>query len=441
MGKIEKLNDFEENNKQKLTKQEIKIFMVSALGSALEFYDFVVYVYFAGIISSLFFPSSSPVTALILTYSIFACGYFARLLGGILFSHIGDRQGRKKPFILAVFLMALPTFFIGLLPTYQSVGLFAPVFLVLCRFMQGLAIGGEIPGSLTYIYENVQKSYRGLACGSLFFGVTFGTFLGSTVGFVLTKYLSQQDLYNWGWRVPFLAGGVLGLFGVYLRNFLNETPVFNKIKNNIIKVPLKEVISNYKFLVFKSSLELGVVAVSVSLFMLYLPNYLKTYFGFQAGEILKINSFFVFIYSVSNILFGWFCDKYGPERVFRFSCIIFLLFVYPIFSYFSPNNFYPIFACYILMIVGTAASTASAMYLLIKSFPPLIRFSGASLSYNIAFAFLGGFTPLLATALIEKTHNLTSPAFLLIIVSLIALLNSFLSAKKIEKVHKTDFLS
>lgn len=433
MEKLESIYEKSENNKQKLTKQEIKIFMVSALGSALEFYDFVVYVYFANIISALFFPSSSPVTALILTYSIFACGYFARLLGGILFSHIGDRQGRKKPFILAVFLMALPTFLIGLLPTYQSVGVFAPILLVMCRFLQGLAIGGEIPGSLTYIYENVQKSFRGLACGSLFFGVTFGTFLGSTVGFILTKYLNQQDLYDWGWRIPFLAGGILGLFGVYLRNFLSETPVFNKIKNNIIRVPIKEVLKNYKFLVFKSALELGVVAVSVSLFMLYLPNYLKTYFGFESGEILKINSLFVLIYSVTNILFGWFCDKYGPEKVFRFSCIIFALFVYPIFSYFSPSNYYPIFACYILMIIGTAASTASAMYLLIKSFPPLIRFSGASLSYNIAFAFLGGFTPLLATALIEKTNSLSSPAFLLIIVSVIALFNSFLAKVKFRK--------
>lgn len=410
----------------KLTKQEIKIFAVSAIGSALEFYDFVVYVYFANIISEIFFPQHSSISTLILTYSVFACGYFARLLGGFLFSHIGDRQGRKKPFVLAVFLMAVPTFLIGLLPTYSHVGILASILLVGCRFLQGLAIGGEIPGSLTYIYENVQKSYRGLACGCLFFGVTFGTFLGSSMGYILTTLLSTEQLTNWGWRVPFIIGGVLGLFGVYLRNFLQETPVFNKIKRNIIKIPIKEVIKNYKVLILKTSSALGVVAVSVSLFMLYLPNYLKTYFGFHSSELLKINSIAVLFYSVANIIFGIISDKVGADKVFKFSCLIFLFFVYPIFVSFSPNAYLPILLCYILMVIGTAAATASAMYILIQSFPPIIRFSGAALSYNLAFAFLGGFTPLLATTLIEKTQKIASPSYILIAVCIVALLSYFL---------------
>lgn len=424
-----KIKENTRENKSKITKNEIKIFGVSALGSALEFYDFVVYVYFASIISTLFFPQHSSLSSLILSYSVFACGYFARLLGGLVFSHIGDRQGRKKPFILAVFFMALPTFFIGILPTYAQVGILAPILLVICRFMQGLAIGGEIPGSLTYVYENVQKSFRGLACGCLFFGVTFGTFLGSSVAYFITKILTPEDLMNWGWRIPFIAGGVLGVFGVYLRKFLQETPVFNRIKNEVVRVPLSEVLKNYKVILLKTSAAMGVVAVSVSLFMLYLPNYLKTYFGYSSSELLKINSLGVLLYSVTNIIFGIICDKVGPNKVFKFSCIIFLIFVYPIFANFSPNDYLPIFACYLLMIIGTAAATASAMYILIQSFPAIIRFSGASLSYNLAFAFLGGFTPLLATSLIEITDNLASPSFLLIGISMVALLAASFTEK------------
>ncbi len=413
-----------QSDRKILTREEMKTFSISALGGSLEFYDFVVYVYFATIMSHLFFDTSSPVAGLILTYSVFACGYLARILGGLIFSHFGDKNGRKNSFALTVFLMAAPTFIIGLLPTYSQIGITASILLFLCRFAQGLAIGGEIPCSITFIYEHAHKSRRGFACGILFCGIIFGIFLGSSSGYLMTKFVSEETLYSWGWRIPFLVGGVLGLIGVYLRKFLSETPVFKQMKNENIKLPFKNVLNNYKFPLFQTASAIWVTAVAVTLYLLYLPNYFKTYFGYKSEDILQINSISVLAYAALIISFGIICDKIGARKVLNFACIVFILFSYPIFAFFSENNFASIYFCYAIVSIGTAAATASGILLLAESFPTKIRYSGSSLSYNLAFGIFGGFTPLIATTLIEQTGLKTSPAFYMILVSIVALIFS-----------------
>ena len=410
--------------KQALTREEVKTFTISALGGSLEFYDFVVYVYFATIMSRLFFDTSSPLAGLILTYSVFASGYLARVLGGLVFSHYGDKNGRKNSFALTVFLMAAPTFIIGLLPTYSQVGIIASILLFLCRFAQGLAIGGEIPCSVTFIYEHAHKSRRGFACGILFCGIIFGIFLGSTAGYLTTKFVSEEKLYSWAWRIPFLVGGVLGLIGVYLRRFLSETPIFKKMKKENIKLPFSVVIKDHKFTVLQTASAIWVMAVAITLFLLYLPNYFKTYFGYQSKDILEINSIAVLVYSFLIILFGMIGDKIGARKVLNASCLVFIIFSYPIFHFFSENNFASIYFCYSVVAIATAGATASGILLLAESFPAKIRYSGSSLSYNLAFGIFGGFTPLIATTLIEQTGSKTSPAFYMILVSVVALIFS-----------------
>jgi MFS family permease len=408
-----------QNEKKTLTFEDMKTFLISALGGSLEFYDFVVYVYFASIMAHLFFDTSSPFAGLILTYSVFASGYLARVLGGLIFSHFGDKNGRKNSFALTVFLMAAPTFIIGLLPTYSQIGITASILLFLCRFAQGLAIGGEIPCSITFIYEHAHKSRRGFACG-----IILGIFLGSIAGFIMTKFVSEETLYSWAWRIPFLVGGVLGLIGVYLRKFLNETPIFKQMKKENIKIPLKVVLKDYKIPLFQTAAAIWVVAVSVTLYLLYLPNYLITYFGYNSEEILKISSISVFIFALLIILFGVICDKIGVRKVLNFGYLLFIFFSYPIFAFFSENNFSSIYFCYTIVIIGIAASTAAGILMLAESFPTKVRYSGSSLSYNLAFGIFGGFTPLIATTLIEQTGSKISPAFYMILVSLIALVSS-----------------
>lgn len=418
---------------QPLSKQEIKTFILSALGGALEFYDFVVYIYFATIMSRLFFDPTSSVASLILTYSVFASGYLARLLGGFVFSHYGDKNGRKNSFTFTVFLMAAPTFIIGLLPTYSQIGVMAAVLLFLCRFVQGLAIGGEIPCSITFIYEHAHKTRRGLACGILFSGVILGIFLGSGAGFLVTRFMTEESINSWGWRVPFLVGGILGLIGVYLRRFLTETPVFKKMKKENIRLPLKVVLKDYKFILLQTATANCMIATASALYLMYLPNYFRTYFSFKASDILQVNSICVFMYAILLIFFGILCDKIGARKVFNFSCVLFILLSFPAFALFSDNNFASIYFCYTFVAIAIAAASASGILLLAESYPAKVRYSGSSLSYNIAFGIFAGFTPLIVTTLIQKTELKTAPAFYMIAVSVVAL---FFSVLKDHKVHE-----
>ena len=204
-----------------LNREDYKTLGLSALGGTLEFYDFVVFVFFANVIGTLFFPADMPEWMRQLqTLGIFAAGYLARPIGGILIAHYGDILGRKKMFTLSVFLMAVPTLVIGLLPTYETLGIAAPILLLLMRVLQGAAIGGEMPGAWVFVAKHAPEKRYSFAIGALTSGITGGIFLGSIIGVWLNSSYSPVEIHDWAWRIPFLLGGVFGLVSVYLRKFL-----------------------------------------------------------------------------------------------------------------------------------------------------------------------------------------------------------------------------
>ena len=210
-----------------LNRQDYKTLTLAALGGALEFYDFIIFVFFAAVVGELFFPADIPEwLRQVQTFGIFAAGYLARPLGGIIMAHFGDLVGRKKMFTLSILLMALPTLAIGLLPTYSSVGIVAPLLLLLMRILQGAAIGGEVPGAWVFVAEHVPEKRIGIACGTLTAGLTVGILLGSVVATLINTSLTPQGIHDGGWRIPFLLGGVFGLIAMYLRRWLQETPIF-----------------------------------------------------------------------------------------------------------------------------------------------------------------------------------------------------------------------
>ena len=214
-----------------LTRNDYRTLTLAALGGVLEFYDFVIFIFFAVVISQLFFPPDMPDwLRQVQTFGIFAAGYLARPLGGIIMAHFGDLAGRKRMFMLSVLLMALPTLLIGLLPTYSSIGIWAPLLLLLLRVMQGAAIGGEIPGAWVFVAEHVPPRHVGFACGTLTAGLTGGILLGSLVAMAVTRSYAPDELLAGGWRVPFLLGGAFGLLAVWLRQYLQETPVFMEMQ-------------------------------------------------------------------------------------------------------------------------------------------------------------------------------------------------------------------
>src|ERR1700751_2499557 len=216
---------------RRLTARDYKTLCLATLGGILEFYDFIIFVFFANTIGELFFPPEIPDwLRQFQTFAIFAVGYLARPLGGIIMAHAGDLRGRKQMFTLSIFLMALPTLGIGLLPNYAKLGIWAPVLLLLLRILQGVAVGGEVPGAWVFVSEHVDPSQVGLACGILTGGLTGGILLGSLVATCLSMVMTHGELATYGWRIPFLLGGAFGLLSMHLRRLLAETPVFLELK-------------------------------------------------------------------------------------------------------------------------------------------------------------------------------------------------------------------
>ncbi|MCR6553107.1 MFS transporter, partial [Aeromonas sp. CPF2-S1] len=216
-----------------LNRQDYKTLSLAALGGALEFYDFIIFVFFAVVIGELFFPADIPEwLRQFQTFGIFAAGYLARPLGGIIMAHFGDLIGRKRMFTLSIIMMALPTLLIGLLPTYAVLGIGAPIALLGLRILQGAAIGGEVPGAWVFVAEHVPARRVGVACGTLTAGLTAGILLGSLIATAVNKSLTPAEVSDWGWRVPFLLGGIFGIVAMYLRRWLHETPVFAEMQAN-----------------------------------------------------------------------------------------------------------------------------------------------------------------------------------------------------------------
>ena len=237
------------NTERPLGRQDYKTLALSALGGTLEFYDFIIFVYFATVIGNLFFPPGiSDWLRQLQTFGIFAAGYLARPLGGIIMAHFGDLIGRKKMFTLSILLMALPTLAMGLLPTYETIGLWAPMALLLLRILQGAAIGGEVPGAWVFVSEHVPARRVGFACGTLTAGLTGGILLGSLITTGINTVFSPAEVAGWAWRIPFLLGGIFGFVAMYLRRWLHETPVFLEMQANKAlaqEVPLKAVLRDH----------------------------------------------------------------------------------------------------------------------------------------------------------------------------------------------------
>ncbi|HXA48447.1 MAG TPA: MFS transporter, partial [Burkholderiaceae bacterium] len=228
-----------------LNAQDYKTLALASLGGALEFYDFIIFVFLANAIGQLFFPPTvSDWLRQLQTFGIFAAGYLVRPLGGIVMAHFGDMRGRKNMFTLSILLMAAPTLAIGLMPTYQTIDIAAPLALLLCRMLQGAAVGGEVAGAFVFVSEHVPLRRAGFAGGMLTAGLTVGILLGSMAATWLHASLSPQEVLAWGWRVPFLVGGIFGVGAMVLRRWLQETPVFaemQKTKTLAAEVPVKAV--------------------------------------------------------------------------------------------------------------------------------------------------------------------------------------------------------
>lgn len=385
-----------------LNRSDYRTLVLAALGGALEFYDFIIFVFFAVVIGKLFFPPDMPEWLRQLqTFGIFAAGYLARPLGGIVMAHFGDLLGRKRMFMLSIFLMSVPTLAIGLLPTYAVIGIWAPLLLLALRILQGAAIGGEVPGAWVFVSEHVPPRHVGFACGTLTAGLTGGILLGSLVATAINKLYAPAELLAEGWRVPFIIGGAFGLVSVWLRQWLHETPVFREMQARQAladELPLKTVIREHRPAVILTMLMTWLLSAAVVVMILMTPTLVQKLYAIPAAAALQANSIATLFLSLGCVVFGALADRYGAGRVLMAGCAILgatsMLFYQQMSS--APQNINELYALcgFFVGVIGVVPGVA------VKAFPPVVRFSGLSFSYNVAYAVFGGLTPVVVSMLL-----------------------------------------
>lgn len=401
-----------------LNRNDYRTLSLAALGGALEFYDFIIFIFFAAAIAQLFFPPDMPDwLRQVQTYGIFAAGYLARPLGGIVMAHFGDLFGRKRMFMLSILLMAVPTLLIGLLPTYAVIGVWAPILLLALRVMQGAAIGGEVPGAWVFVAEHVPQRHVGFACGTLTAGLTGGILLGSLVAMAVNHRYAPAELLAEGWRIPFILGGVFGLVSVWLRGYLHETPVFKAMQAQqklADELPLKTVVREHRPAIVLTMLLTWLLSAAIVVMILMTPTLLQKLFALPAAVALQANSFAILSLSVGCVLFGALADRWGAGRVLALGCVglgssAWWLYQQMALSTAHLNELYALCGFFV-GVIGIVPSIA------VMSFPARVRFSGLSFSYNVAYAVFGGLTPIMVSLLLPLDK--LAPAYYVAALSL-----------------------
>lgn len=410
--------------RHRITFGDVKVLGLSALGGALEFYDFVIFVYFANVVGSLFFPADMPDwMRQVETYGIFAAGYLARPLGGIIMAHFGDLLGRKRMFMLSIFLMAVPTMAIGLMPTYETIGLAAPLLLLLCRVLQGAAIGGEAPGAWVFVTEHVSPRHIGVACGTLSAGLVAGILIGSLVATGINSTFNAAEVHEYGWRLPFLLGGVFGFVTMYLRRWLHETPIFKAMqahKSLSQELPIKLVLKQHLPAVIVSMAVTWVLTAAIVVTILMTPSLLQKLVHLDPQLSLEANSVAIVFILIGCLVAGSLADRFGNGIIMVIFSIGLAISFWAFYSTMLEDTtlLFPMYALvgFFVGLVGVVPAIA------VKSFPAAIRFSGLSFSYNVAYAIFGGTTPMLVSVMMR--YNPLSPVYYVAGVCVVGVLAS-----------------
>jgi MHS family proline/betaine transporter-like MFS transporter len=398
--------------------------IAGVIGNVLEWYDFALFGFLAPIISPLFFPAESRIASLLATYGVFALGFLMRPVGGILFGHIGDRMGRKKALEWSVLLMALPTTMLGLLPTYAQIGLLAPLLLTLIRMLQGISVGGEFIGSISFLGEHAPAQSRGFLGSWSAASGTFGNLLGSGTAALVVTFVPSTDLAAWGWRVPFICGFAVGVVGLWLRLGIAESPQFKKAvaQGEVARVPLLLALRRDGRAILTTAGLTLMLSIGFYLPWIWLPTWMSRIIPHHLplSEALTINTLAMGVMLVLCPIFGALSDRLGRRVVILVGCAGLTVLAYPLFLLLSTGTELADLQgqLAIALFAAMVGGVAPAAY--VELFPTETRYSGIALGYNGTQALLGGTTPFIATWLIEVTGNLLAPAFYFLAAALLS---------------------
>jgi len=391
------------------------------VGNIMEWYDFALYGFFAPVISGLFFPSSSHMGSLIATFGVFAVGFFMRPLGGVVFGYIGDRYGRASVLRISIITMGLATFLLGVLPTANQIGFWAAVVLIVVRLFQGLSVGGEFSGSVTYMVETSPLHKRGFSGSWANFGSLIGTLVGSGLAAFVSSVLPAGPLHAWGWRVPFLLGGVFGLAAYLYVRKLGDTPhMDHHERQHAEDSPLHEALTqNLRETVLAVIFASG-YGVAFYIPLVYLPTFASQIGSVSDGTALTVNSLGIALSMPFIPLCGWLSDHFIRRRSLLIIAFLAMAVAGWILVAFSAGSVTDLAVSQFLLALIIAIPLGSAPAMLVELFPVADRLTGYSLSYNLGLGIAGGTAPMIATWLISFTGYQAAPGAYLAFAGLIS---------------------
>ena len=415
------------------SRQTLRVIAAGTIGNVLEWYDFAIYGYFATAIGRQFFPHEDPVAQLLSAFGVFALGYLMRPVGGALIGHIGDRLGRRAALTLSVAAMAIPTFLIGLLPGYATLGLLAPIALTLLRMVQGLSVGGEYTSSMVFLVEGAPEGRRGLMGALTSCGACGGILLGSAVGAGFAAMMPTAALESWGWRIPFLLGLVVGIAGYFLRRHVLDTVPTEPRK----RAPIVETLHDHWRIVvgFAGLSVFNAVGFYVS--FVYLVSWLQTADGIAPARALEINSISMALLLPLMIATGILSDRIGRKPVLLVATALGFVGAVPAFWLLNHHSVLLAFLGQLVLVVTIGTYGGTQPSIMVEAAPASVRCTAVALGYNICLGVIGGLTPLAATWLVSRTGDEISPAFLIMAAAAV----TFATILRFRQTYRAPFVS
>jgi MHS family proline/betaine transporter-like MFS transporter len=414
-----------------------KLILTSGIANSFEWYDYALFGHFAPVIGQKFFPNNDPSTSLLYAFLVFAIGYLMRPIGGIFFGIIGDKFGRRAALSASIICMAFPTAAIGILPTYETVGIVATSMMILVRMLQGLSMGGALTGSISFVIEHSEKNQRGFISSFSMSSICIGILLGSLVFYLTTSIFTPEQFDSWAWRLPFLIGVLIFFAGIYIKKHTAETPLFldSQVNGKMEKNPLKFVFKNHFFDMIISILINGTGSVIFYVESIYLISYLKIHRGFDENEVSNLVNICYIIMIIVTIFGGWLSDKIGRKRIFVINLLLIIFSARFLFESFEFGNFNSIIIAQIIIAILASMYIGPEPALQAELYPTSVRSTALSISYNTATSVFGGTAPYIMESLVQK-GTIKSGAIYIIICAILSLIALYFYVDKSEKDQK-----
>jgi len=395
----------------------------ASIGNAVEWFDFATYGFLATILAANFFPAGDDTAALLKTFAIFAAAFFMRPLGGFVFGPLGDRIGRQRVLALVILLMSGATLAIGLLPTYQAVGVAAPLMLLFFRCLQGFSAGGEYGGGAVYLAEYASDERRGFVVTFMAWSGVVGFLLGSITVTVLQAALPAGAMASYGWRIPFLLAAPLGLIGLYIRTRLDDTPEFTELRkeNKVAKRPLWEAVTTSWTSILQVFGLFLIFNVGYYVVFTFVPNYLIKPLGYGTTQSFASITLASSVALVLILPFAALSDRIGRRPMLIAGSAGFVVFAYPLFLLLNSGSLAAAMAAHCALAAIESVYISAAVTAGVELFATRVRYSGFSIGYNIAVAGFGGTTPYVVTWLTAATGNVMTPAYYLMAAAAVSL--------------------